>query len=1258
MFFLDRELDKLRDLQPPEAALQEDTDTFNRHLRTGEHLLARHRGGFESENFYTSQDAKEGVQVVCEGVKDLLLKWGLQTSVKLECMLPDSAVEADEDYLHGLLSYIIKGVRGDVAQALPQQWLVLKHEYEKRLQSLNIVDESEIREKKRITDGTWGTVLEGEWAEGGGRVAIKKPKGNMSIEGLASFLNEAIRQALLSHSNVVQLHAATKSGWLVMELANSNLEKECRNASLGWSAKGILLHGAAAGLKHLHSQEPIFVHGDVKSANFLVFGTQSGGIQVKISDFGQTFALMDNRSRTIRKGGGTPLWVAPEIYEGKPLTAASDVFSLGVVMYEIVTGLKPYPGIQQNCLHLMNIKLAGKEPCRVQPTDCPPEMLTLMRRCCDLNPEKRPKMAEVVSCLQNLPTAWESEASPPGGCQATRPEPQENSERPIVVSQTLKIRFDGVSSEQNRGALASVRTKLGTLVKKNAALVTGFCALVSFVAMAKGSLVLYFKVDFASAAASDLFKESIEHWVRRTNQADILMSYQHQPEVTVVEEVCTEQANVGQLEVRIREVMQAIADVPKVLYSQNMVKFLQHKIRPLAQKTLRMPEGGSVAAWRNDLTLLLYDMKAALQLVREHSCFDVAILNRTDDTCAAVEHALRAISYFVCKWELPCGTETPSVVPLEYVEKDAEAMTKVLGHVFERRSLDLYVGDRQAESQWELVKHCFEENRRQLDTIPEDEVIWENRIAGSVYEVRWRGTKLAGKQLVPLEKGYMRLEDFQKLHTDAYHASLDPRYSVKLHGVTRSGAILMDLATCNLNQWCTWVAAFADEEKVRLKLRVLAQAARALHSVHSWGMVYGNVNSSNFLLFGAEPEDCIVKIADLPLFIKCWYKDFISTPVTGRWVAKEMYEQDAMTFKSDVFGLGCTAYELVMEEVPYGKKSSEAAIMKAKMDGKQPFNIPEDIRRQWPDEVLDIMERCCLPQPEDRPCMQTVDDVLQQWHPCGQGVREPAPAWNRLQFLGKETNKSTRQATELSGVKLPGALGAVQEREDDTWTALIWAASNGETSSVALLLEKGASVDQATMDGRTALTVAARDCHTSTVALLLEKGSLVDQTEESGRTALIWAARNGNTSIVALLLEKGASVDQADRDGWTALIWAADNGETSTVALLLEKGASVDQATMDGRTALTVATRDGHTSTVALLLEKGASVDQAEEGGRTALIWAARNGKTSTVALLLERGASVDQAEEGGRTALIWAARNGKTSTVALLLERGASVDQ
>ena len=93
---------------------------------------------------------------------------------------------------------------------------------------------------------------------------------------------------------------------------------------------------AARGLLYLHMCSPPVAHRDLKSLNLLV----DNSFNVKLTDFGISKALLSNMSKDSKFG--TLLWLAPEVLDNHPYSLASDVYSFGIILWEILSQDKPY----------------------------------------------------------------------------------------------------------------------------------------------------------------------------------------------------------------------------------------------------------------------------------------------------------------------------------------------------------------------------------------------------------------------------------------------------------------------------------------------------------------------------------------------------------------------------------------------------------------------------------------------------------------------------------------------------------------------------------------------------------------------------------------------------------------------------------------------------------------------------------------------------------------------------------------------------
>lgn len=190
--------------------------------------------------------------------------------------------------------------------------------------------------------GGFGTVYKTIHPELSEECAIKIFRNDrVNGEQLINFLkSEAPKMARLrSHKNIVQvLDAGEDKGryFILMELMDGSLGDwvgKLPPDRAEWVFKEI-----AEGVKHIHDNG--YVHQDIKPSNILLRYDEEGGIrEVKISDFGLAISLRTEGSRFLV--GGTMGFQAPEVMQGHPPTPASDIYSLGVTFYYVLTGRMP-----------------------------------------------------------------------------------------------------------------------------------------------------------------------------------------------------------------------------------------------------------------------------------------------------------------------------------------------------------------------------------------------------------------------------------------------------------------------------------------------------------------------------------------------------------------------------------------------------------------------------------------------------------------------------------------------------------------------------------------------------------------------------------------------------------------------------------------------------------------------------------------------------------------------------------------------------
>ncbi len=161
-------------------------------------------------------------------------------------------------------------------------------------------------------------------------------------EARQRFLQEARVVGQLSHPSIITLHdigieEPTSTPYLVMEFVDGQpLDALIAKGSVPFPKACAWAGDAAVALAAAHRKGVI--HGDVKPANILI--TNDG--RVKLSDFGM--ARLQSRDTKDSPLVGTPAYWCPEQLFGKPQDARSDIYSLGILLYEMITGVKPFTG--------------------------------------------------------------------------------------------------------------------------------------------------------------------------------------------------------------------------------------------------------------------------------------------------------------------------------------------------------------------------------------------------------------------------------------------------------------------------------------------------------------------------------------------------------------------------------------------------------------------------------------------------------------------------------------------------------------------------------------------------------------------------------------------------------------------------------------------------------------------------------------------------------------------------------------------------
>jgi tRNA A-37 threonylcarbamoyl transferase component Bud32 len=262
-----------------------------------------------------------------------------------------------------------------------------------------------------LGEGGMGTVYLAEHPMIGKRVAVKMLRPDLGTDpGLVSrFFQEAKAVNEIRHPNIVDIsdfgHTPDGIVYFVMELMEGQSLRDRLSAS-GPMAIDQAITTARQVIDALAAAHRVgIIHRDLKPDNiFLVSDTQvPGGFRAKLFDFGVAKLLGDKQRQVGHKtidGAvvGTPFYMSPEQALCQDVTAAADIYAMGVVMYEMVTGAVPFRSEQLVILLNAILKQAAPPPSRTRP-DIPPWLDRLILRCLEKDPEGRPRSMEEVSAI-------------------------------------------------------------------------------------------------------------------------------------------------------------------------------------------------------------------------------------------------------------------------------------------------------------------------------------------------------------------------------------------------------------------------------------------------------------------------------------------------------------------------------------------------------------------------------------------------------------------------------------------------------------------------------------------------------------------------------------------------------------------------------------------------------------------------------------------------------------------------------------------
>lgn len=268
-----------------------------------------------------------------------------------------------------------------------------------------------VQPRRILGSGGFGLACEGKYC--GAKVAVKVPRKSFSVEEgqeataaismLMDYLQELRLLRIARHPNIVIFYGAFMAPprgevALVFErMEGPTLDLFILSGEVADHYKARMMLDITNALLYLHSLRPQIVHGDVKPGNVFV-ECREGQMQTKLADFGLARRITFSASTM----GGTLRWAAPELLHGArgPSTSA-DIYSLGQLMYFILSARRPYTGLTQSQCHTAITQ--GWDPTEKWPQGGMCFLLKpVIDHCRRHEPLERPKAGDVAEVLENF----------------------------------------------------------------------------------------------------------------------------------------------------------------------------------------------------------------------------------------------------------------------------------------------------------------------------------------------------------------------------------------------------------------------------------------------------------------------------------------------------------------------------------------------------------------------------------------------------------------------------------------------------------------------------------------------------------------------------------------------------------------------------------------------------------------------------------------------------------------------------------------
>jgi serine/threonine protein kinase len=261
------------------------------------------------------------------------------------------------------------------------------------------INVEEVKFGGRVGIGSFGEVYRGMWR--GTEVAIKKLiDQEITRASKQEFIGEVSIMRRLRHPNIVLFMGVITSQdnmAIVTEfLPRGSLFKLLHRSGIRLDLRRRLrmAEDVAKGMHYLHTCSPMIVHRDLKSPNLLVDRNWC----VKVTDFGLS-RMKHSTFLSSKSNAGTPEWMAPEVLRSEPANEKSDIYSYGIILYELMTLKVPWEG--SNAMQVVGAVAFQDKRLKV-PEGTHPKIAELMTQCWLQTPGERPSFEQILSVLRDV----------------------------------------------------------------------------------------------------------------------------------------------------------------------------------------------------------------------------------------------------------------------------------------------------------------------------------------------------------------------------------------------------------------------------------------------------------------------------------------------------------------------------------------------------------------------------------------------------------------------------------------------------------------------------------------------------------------------------------------------------------------------------------------------------------------------------------------------------------------------------------------